>query len=592
MINLESPLSTISRNCKSDLIAVGGKSYMKVFKLTDSNEWRVHKTLKVARTSNKVGTTDLAWNNHLDNILASTTLLGSYVLIWDINQININKLNDKIGSHNQLINRVNWNYKNCNLLASCSQDCLLKIWDITNKPDQPVISMEHKEKIRDCQFSPFNENMIISSYVSGTIKLWDTRNYKTHLKEFIQHDTDVLSIDWHPELDNVFCSGSMDKNLFIWDIHQSTPIHSYKTSHGTSRVKWWKKNPQYILSSYQTNNFFVSMWNINIDNMPEYIYRGHKDVVTGFCWDISETKLITCSKDNWLIVNNFADGTRCLDNVCTNFAKFGKEDYIYTYSDTKPLKTDFDIVDYSRLIKKDKHKNIPKIKTIKIENTSINLSHKMQLNHYYSFNKLEIEEIFKNYSFISNKAILSINEQNLNINNNSKFISIIINNWRFSKEKFKNYNHIAVWSQIKFLCELESFNFIDKVKDNKLNNQRDNLMIEIFRNNIIQIINFLIDCHSDIWLATIIIYIFHDLISFNRDKYLRIVLECFENLRRLKLHKFAAKIMKFGVHNELKLNKQNSLILVSCRKCGKSYDPGTFPGLCGSCMTKIKCQIW
>ena len=74
----------------------------------------------------------------------------------------------------------------------------------------------------------------------------------------------------------------MDKNLYIWDLNANAPIHSYKTSHGTSRVKWWKKNPKYIISSYQTNNFYASMWNVNIGNMPEYTYKGHKDVVTGF----------------------------------------------------------------------------------------------------------------------------------------------------------------------------------------------------------------------------------------------------------------------------------------------------------------------
>ncbi len=29
------------------------------------------------------------------------------------------------------------------------------------------------------------------------------------------------------------------------------------------------------------------MWNINIDNIPEYIYKGHKDAVAGFCWDLT-----------------------------------------------------------------------------------------------------------------------------------------------------------------------------------------------------------------------------------------------------------------------------------------------------------------
>ncbi len=698
-MNLESPLSTISRNCKSDLIAIGGKSCLKVLKLTENNELKVVKILKVARTSNKTGTTDLAWNNYLENILASTTLLGSNVLIWDINQINLNKLNEKVGSHTQLINRVNWNYKNVNLLASCSQDGLLNIWNITNKPDEYVISMQHKEKIRDCQFSPFSEYLILASYVSGAVKLWDTRNYKSCVKEFIHHETDVLSIDWHPELENVFCSGSMDKNLCIWDCNQNSPIQSYKTSHGTSRVKWWKKNPQFIISSYQTNNFYASMWNINIDNMPEYLYKGHKDVVTGFCWDLSETKLITCSKDNWIIVNNFADGYRCMDNVCTHFTKFGDDEKIYSFSDTKPKRTNiFENVNYSRLIKKTKalsyhpsphsnsisssrsYSNLSNFNSlhdknsteknlvdrnfternysilterksiqggiisspfsqirkkrfhIKINNTNlVNPSYNMTLllNQYYSFNKKQIEELFENYYFSINYFLMVNSHKNLELKNlpkSSKLTNIINSNWNFAKDKLKNSNHIAVWSQLKFLSELESFGFIDNcfisgdrkystinratsglslnpnpqpVKDkefSKIQNEgtgnSDCLMIEIFRNNVIELINFLIDGHADIWLATIIIYIFHEVFSFKKDKYLRIVTECFENLRRLKLHKIAAKLMKFAIFDEMKHNKQNTLILLSCKKCGMAYDSTINPGRCSNCNSKIRCQLW
>jgi WD40 repeat protein len=342
MINLESPLSTISRGCRSDVIAVGGKSLMRIYQLENKdniNTFKLLKTLKTARSSSKVGTTDLAWNNILENILASTTILNSEVLVWDVNQVNLAKLNTKVGSHSQLISRVNWSHHNADILASCSMDGYLNIWDRKLRVDEPALSMHHRDKIRDCQFNPFFESYIIASYISGAVKLWDIRNPRTFVKEFIQHETDVLSIDWHPKLTNIFASGSMDKNLMIWDINRDNAIQTYKTSHGTSRVKWWKKNPQYILSAYRTDNFYTSMWNINIDNMPEYIYKGHKDVVTGFCCDMTESKLITCSKDNYMIMANFEDGMSCIDNVCTNFCEFKEDDMLYIYKDKKPPKT-------------------------------------------------------------------------------------------------------------------------------------------------------------------------------------------------------------------------------------------------------------
>jgi len=593
MINLESPISTINRSCKSDLVAVGGKSFMKVFKL-ENNEFKLHKGLKMAKTSNRVGTTDMAWNNFLENIIASTTLLNSNVLVWDVVQIGVANSFQKIGSHSQLINRINWSHHNPDLLASCSQDGFIKIWDRNAKSDRPVINMDHKEKIRDCQFSPFNEHYILASYVSGAVKLWDTRVEKYQLKEFIQHETDVLTIDWHPERENIFCSGSMDKNLYIWDTNNSNPVHSYKASHGLSRVKWWKKNPLYIISSYQTNNFYTSMWNMNIDNIPEYLYKGHKDVVTGFCWDMSENRLITCSKDGHVIVNNFSDGYRCIDNLCTNFVKFSDDNSLCVYSDKKPDKLNFELKEKKvKFLNRDKSNKKFFLKSIYASN-NIFLSAVNQINNYYFFDKNQIKLIFENYTFISE---INYGESNKNNVEKSSLIADIVNkNWKYAKENLKNYNHISVWTQLKFLCELESFNIIDEEEFSNnyspVNKNNIKMMSEIFKNNIIEIVKFLIDYHADIWLATIIIYMFQNIFSFDKRFVVRIISECFETLRRFKLYNISAKLMKFSLYDDMKHNKQNTLILLSCKKCGLTYDPSISPSSCPSCKTKIKCQIW
>lgn len=62
MITLESPLSTITRHPYKDMIAVGGKNLMKIIEIKENNEFKHIRSLKVAKTSSKVGTTDLQWN--------------------------------------------------------------------------------------------------------------------------------------------------------------------------------------------------------------------------------------------------------------------------------------------------------------------------------------------------------------------------------------------------------------------------------------------------------------------------------------------------------------------------------------------------
>lgn len=49
--------------------------------------------------------------------------------------------------------------------------------------------------------------------------------------------------------------------------------------------------------------------------------------------------------------------------------------------------------------------------------------------------------------------------------------------------------------------------------------------------------------------------------------------------------------MKFTKYEELKHNKHNNLILVSCKKCGCAFDSTLSPNGCYDCKLKIQCQI-
>ncbi len=96
---------------------------------------------------------------------------------------------------------------------------------------------------------------------------------------------------------------------------------------------------------------------------------------------------------------------------------------------------------------------------------------------------------------------------------------------------------------------------------------------------------------SDIWLSTIIIYLFQSVFNFEKKDVIRILSDCLENLRRMKYYNISAKLMKFALYDELKMNKKNNIFFMSCKKCGTTYDISN-PGACSNCKTKILCQIW
>jgi hypothetical protein len=206
----------------------------------------------------------------------------------------------------------------------------------------------------------------------------------------------------------------------------------------------------------------------------------------------------------------------------------------------------------------------------------------------YSFTKAEVKLLYESYYFILNTKYL---RKDLYYMHNEpkafKIRKLVNHNWEFAVETLKNHYHIAIWNQLKFLTESETFNIVDFMEDKEYGE----LMLEIFNNNILEIIQFLTDNCNDIWLACIIIYIFQNVFNFNKKKVLQILLESFENLRRYKFYNISAKLMKFANFDKLKVNKENTLFFVSCKNCGYLYD-ATSLGSCTNCQTKIKCQIW
>ena len=278
---------------------------------------------------------------------------------------------------------------------------------------------------------------------------------------------DVLCLDWHPLLNNIFCSGGMDKNLYIWNIEEDSPFITYKTSDGISRVKWFNPNPQYIITSYQINNFWTNIWNVNIPNIPEFKFIGHKDVVTGFCWDISNKKFITCDKNGNIFMRYFNDGIRSLDNISTSLTKFSNENQLLYYHEDKPPRKDFFHCELSKLnsikekeIKKSEIKilnlnnknltvfnNIPSNINYQIKlNSELNLDYNSNLQQYYSYDKSDIEIIFKDYVFILEGRSSIIKNNKLNIDQKASYTekvqSAIIYNYNYAKNELKNYNHI------------------------------------------------------------------------------------------------------------------------------------------------------
>lgn len=100
------------------------------------------------------------------------------------------------------------------LLASCSTDGKVIIWDAKTGKKKGVLQHESKSPIRICRFSP-DSHMLISGGDDNNICLWDITT-EMLIRTFRGHEGTVFGCDFTPDCLHIV-SGSSDGDLIVWD---------------------------------------------------------------------------------------------------------------------------------------------------------------------------------------------------------------------------------------------------------------------------------------------------------------------------------------------------------------------------------------
>ena len=664
----------MERNPKENLFAIIGKNYFKIHKLTEENKlieekinlknyrliyshimWDINKKNKIYCSANQITSSNTRKIVNPSSFLYSVDLDKNSVITEEF------KFDKNIISLSMNCSQ------NESIMACCSKKDEIIILDIKNQNIISTITKNNLGKICDCRFSPFDENSLLFSTENGKIYLYDIRQISKPKKNFCLEGKEILSISWHPTDQNLFCSGSMDNFIRIWDINNDNiSLADFKTSKGCSKVTFLKSNLNYIMSSYQIDNYNIDLWNLKLRDMPEYHFSGHSNNIIGFDTDVEGKRLISCDKKGILIINEMNKGVRILDNITTNIIKFNNNNEIYCFHDYKLQKENF--FDSNNNNKKDsnpiiqskfsheietfnkENENIKNIymlnfnqpemlgknKIIEEKDKKINLKNdivlniKSELRQYYIFNRDQIHNLFRSYIYYIEKketvytkqrfgqeSLLKLenSEDNINMEINvdelefsKKLIKSINENLEYAKNNLNNYNHISIWSTLQYLANQSIFMqlydlYSGKVekknkKKKKKNNKKDKilekektlvdpnnysttslsktsikLMTNLFIKQLSNIIEFLIDTYGDIYLATIISYLFKPLLfrdEIIKERIIKLIKQCINNLRKYQLYVDANHLFKYGPEQNNKIEEKEYKFIFSCKNCGKN----------------------
>ncbi|XP_075067036.1 coronin-2A [Mixophyes fleayi] len=88
----------------------------------------------------------------------------------------------------------------------------------------------HKGNVLDIKWNPFDDYIIASCSEDATVKIWDipkpflTKNVTNAKKELLGHSRRVGLIEWHPTASNILISTAYDYKVMIWNLDNDDPI--------------------------------------------------------------------------------------------------------------------------------------------------------------------------------------------------------------------------------------------------------------------------------------------------------------------------------------------------------------------------------
>ena len=175
----------------------------------------------------------------------------------------------KEGSHKDAVLGLAWNQEFCNVLASGSADCTIKIWDITTQRATQTMTI-HGDKVQAVKWRPVEACLLLSGGFDKNIFLSDLRSTEKNAPRW-SISADVEAIAWDPHQPHSFAVASEDGLVTLFDTRRgSEPIeHIAAHSKATTSISFCPCLKGVFITG--STDATVKLWKANIDGKHEEI---------------------------------------------------------------------------------------------------------------------------------------------------------------------------------------------------------------------------------------------------------------------------------------------------------------------------------
>ena len=162
-------------------------------------------------------------------------------------------------------------------LASGSLDCTIKIWDWELGESDRTIKA-HTKGVLDVDFGGPKGGVLLASCSNDlTIKLWDPNDEYKHTRTFYGHDHSVSAVRFvSPAMPNLLVSASRDKSLRIWDISTGQCVRTIEQHSDRVRTVSTSLDGEHLLSG---GNDKVAMISDTSSGTLKAVLLGHENYI-------------------------------------------------------------------------------------------------------------------------------------------------------------------------------------------------------------------------------------------------------------------------------------------------------------------------
>lgn len=195
---------------------------------------------------------------------------------------------------------------NGRLIASCSADSTIKIWDASTGKHLHTLE-GHLAGVSTITWMP-DSRVIASGSDDKSIRLWHVDTGKMHPRQLVGHSSYVYSLAFSPK-GNMLASGSYDEALFLWDVRTQRLMRSHPAHSDPIGGVDFVRDGTLIVSC--SSDGLIRLWDTATGQCLRTLVHEDNAAVTSTRFVPNGKYLLAWTLDNSIRLWNYVEG-RCL----------------------------------------------------------------------------------------------------------------------------------------------------------------------------------------------------------------------------------------------------------------------------------------